>query len=104
MAMALYENGALERHGVELIGANYEAIKTAEDRQAFKECMERIGVAVPKPGYAGTVEEAATIATGIGYPVVVRPSFTLGGSGGAIAYNVEELRTIRGRPRRLPSL
>jgi carbamoyl-phosphate synthase large subunit len=97
MAMALYENGALERHGVELIGANYEAIKTAEDRQAFKECMQRIGVAVPRSGYAGTVDEASSIATGIGYPVVIRPSFTLGGSGGGIAYNVEELRTIVGR-------
>src|SRR5438309_7190600 len=97
LAMALYENGALERHGVELIGANYEAIKTAEDRQAFKECMVRIGVAVPRSGYAGTVDEASAIATDIGYPVVVRPSFTLGGSGGGIAYNVEELRTNVGR-------
>jgi carbamoyl-phosphate synthase large subunit len=97
LAMALYENGALERHGVELIGANYEAIKTAEDRQAFKECMQRIGVEVPKSGYAGTVDEAAASASQIGYPVVIRPSFTLGGSGGGIAYNVDELRTIVGR-------
>src|SRR6476661_1946762 len=66
MAMALYENGALERHGVELIGANYEAIKTAEDRQAFKECMQRIGVAVPKSGYAATVSDAEGFATKIG--------------------------------------
>ncbi|HEX3109539.1 MAG TPA: carbamoyl-phosphate synthase large subunit, partial [Thermoanaerobaculia bacterium] len=97
LAMALYENGALERHGVELIGANYNAIKTAEDRQAFKECMVSIGVEVPRSGYAGAVEEAVTIASDIGYPVVIRPSFTLGGSGGGIAYNVEELRTIVGR-------
>src|SRR5512132_4399405 len=90
LAMALYENGALQRHNVELIGANYEAIKTAEDRQAFKECMQRIGVEVPKSGYAGTVDEAATIATQINYPVVIRPSFTLGGSGGGIAYNADE--------------
>src|SRR5258708_22417925 len=80
LAMALYENGALERHGVELIGANYNAIKTAEDRQAFKECMQSIGVAVPKSGYAGTVDEASASATEIGYPVVIRPSFTLRGS------------------------
>src|SRR5437588_5679198 len=97
LAMALYESGALARNNVELIGANAEAIKTAEDRQAFKECMVRIGVAVPRSGYAGTVDEASAIATEIGYPVVVRPSFTLGGSGGGIAYNVEELRTIVGR-------
>src|SRR5947207_13471030 len=97
LAMALYENGALERHGVELIGANYDAIKTAEDRQAFKECMQRIGVEVPKSGYAGTVDEAVASASQIGYPVVIRPSFTLGGSGGGIAYNVEELRTIVAR-------
>src|SRR5215210_5180415 len=94
LAMALYENGALERHGVELIGANYEAIKLAEDRQLFKETMVRIGVDVPQSGYAGTVEDAEQFATRIGYPLVIRPSFTLGGSGGGIAYNVEELRTI----------
>jgi carbamoyl-phosphate synthase large subunit len=97
LAMALYENGALERHGVELIGANYEAIKTAEDRQLFKECMNRIGVEVPRSGYAGTVEEAEETASTIGYPLVIRPSFTLGGSGGGIGYNVEELRTIVAR-------
>jgi carbamoyl-phosphate synthase large subunit len=94
MAMALYENGALARHGVELIGANYEAIKTAEDRQLFKECMNRIGVEVPRSGYASSVEDAENCAAGIGYPLVIRPSFTLGGSGGGIAYNVEELRAI----------
>jgi len=97
LAMALYENGALERHNVELIGANYDAIKTAEDRQLFKECMNRIGVEVPRSGYAGTVEEAEEIAVRIGYPLVIRPSFTLGGSGGGIAYNVEELRSIIAR-------
>jgi len=97
LAMALYENGALERHNVELIGANYDAIKTAEDRQLFKECMNRIGVEVPRSGYAGTVDEADDIASQIGYPLVIRPSFTLGGSGGGIAYNVEELRTIVAR-------
>src|SRR6266576_3439892 len=77
MAMALWENGGLKRHGVELIGANYEAIKTAEDRQLFKECMNRIGVEVPKSCYAGTVEDAEECAARIGYPLVIRPSFTL---------------------------
>jgi carbamoyl-phosphate synthase large subunit len=97
LAMALYENGALERHNVELIGANYEAIKTAEDRQLFKEKMISIGVDVPQSTYAATVDDAEQFASRIGYPLVIRPSFTLGGSGGGIAYNVEELRTIVAR-------
>jgi carbamoyl-phosphate synthase large subunit len=97
LAMALHENGALARHNVELIGANYEAIKTAEDRQLFKECMNRIGVEVPRSGYAGSIDEAEQIATTIGYPLVIRPSFTLGGQGGGIAYNIEELRSIISR-------
>jgi carbamoyl-phosphate synthase large subunit len=94
LAMALYENGALERHQVELIGANYEAIRTAEDRQLFKEKMKSIGVDVPQSTYAATVDDAEQFAATIGYPLVIRPSFTLGGMGGGIAYNVEELRTI----------
>ncbi|HYO79305.1 MAG TPA: carbamoyl-phosphate synthase large subunit [Thermoanaerobaculia bacterium] len=94
LAMALYENGALERHGVELIGANYDAIKTAEDRQLFKEKMQAIGVDVPQSAYAAAVSDAEEFASRIGYPLVIRPSFTLGGSGGGIAYNVEELRSI----------
>jgi carbamoyl-phosphate synthase large subunit len=97
LAMALYENGALKRHNVELIGANYEAIKTAEDRQLFKEKMMSIGVDVPQSTYAASVEDAEHFATTIGYPLVIRPSFTLGGSGGGIAYNVEELRSIVAR-------
>ncbi len=97
LASALWESGALQRHGVELIGANYDAIKTAEDRQLFKDCMMRIGVEVPQSAYAATVDDAERFAAHIGYPLVVRPSFTLGGSGGGIAYNVEELRTIVAR-------
>jgi carbamoyl-phosphate synthase large subunit len=97
LATALWENGALQRHGVELIGANYQAIKTAEDRQLFKEKMVEIGVEVPQSGYAGTADEAEQFAATIGYPLVIRPSFTLGGSGGGIAYNVEELRSIVSR-------
>jgi carbamoyl-phosphate synthase large subunit len=93
LAMALYENGALERYGVELIGANYEAIRTAEDRQLFKEKMKSIGVDVPQSTYAATADDAEQFASTIGYPLVIRPSFTLGGMGGGIAYNVEELRT-----------
>jgi carbamoyl-phosphate synthase large subunit len=97
LAMALYENGALARHNVELIGANYEAIKTAEDRQLFKEKMKEIGVDVPQSTYAADTDDAEEFASRIGYPLVIRPSFTLGGSGGGIAYNVEELRSIVSR-------
>ena len=94
LAMALHENGALERHGVELIGANSLAISTAEDRQLFKEKMVEIGVEVPRSAYAATEEDAEEFAARIGYPLVVRPSFTLGGAGGGIAYNIEELRSV----------
>jgi carbamoyl-phosphate synthase large subunit len=97
LASALWERGVLQQHGVELIGANYDAIRTAEDRQLFKDCMVRIGVEVPRSGYVGTVEEAERLGGEIGYPLVIRPSFTLGGSGGGIAYNVAELRSIVAR-------
>jgi len=92
LATALWDAGVLQKHGVELIGASHQAIKTAEDRQLFKECMTSIGVEVPRSGYIGTVDEAERLGATIGYPLVVRPSFTLGGSGGGIAYNIEELR------------
>jgi carbamoyl-phosphate synthase large subunit len=94
LAMALHENGALERHGVELIGANSLAIRTAEDRQLFKDKMVEIGVEVPRSVHAATEADAEEFAATIGYPLVIRPSFTLGGSGGGIAYNVEELRAV----------
>jgi carbamoyl-phosphate synthase large subunit len=94
LAKALYEEGILEKYGVELIGANYDAINTAEDRQLFKDCMIRIGVDVPRSGHVGSFDEALALISEIGYPVVVRPSFTLGGSGGGIAYNIDEFREI----------
>ncbi|MEA2240397.1 MAG: carbamoyl-phosphate synthase large subunit [Thermoanaerobaculia bacterium] len=97
LAMALHENGALERHGVELIGANSLAIRTAEDRQLFKDKMVEIGVEVPRSVHAATETDAEEFAATIGYPLVIRPSFTLGGSGGGIAYNVEELRAVVSR-------
>jgi len=97
LAIALYESGALKRHGVELIGANYDAIRTAEDRQLFKDAMRGIGIEVARSGYAGSLEESLELANEIGYPIVVRPSFTLGGSGGGIAYNVEEFKEIVNR-------
>ncbi|MBM5815117.1 MAG: carbamoyl-phosphate synthase large subunit [Cyanobacteria bacterium K_Offshore_surface_m2_239] len=95
LAVALAENGTLERFGVELIGANLQAIRKAEDRLLFKEAMERIGVAVCPSGIANSLEEAEAVGEAIGsYPRVIRPAFTLGGSGGGIAYNPEEFRAI----------
>jgi carbamoyl-phosphate synthase large subunit len=95
LAVTLADNGTLARFGVELIGANLEAIRKAEDRLLFKEAMERIGVAVCPSGIANSLEEAEVVGDGIGsYPRVIRPAFTLGGSGGGIAYNPEEFRAI----------
>ncbi len=95
LAVTLAENGTLERYGVELIGANLEAIQKAEDRQLFKQAMERIGVAVCPSGIATSLAEAETVGEVIGtYPRIIRPAFTMGGSGGGIAYNPEEFRAI----------
>ena len=93
-AVALAEAGILEKWGVELIGATLEVIKKGEDRKLFAEAMERIGLDVPKSGYAYSVPEGEACAAELGYPVVIRPSFTMGGAGGGIAYNVDELRDI----------
>ncbi|WP_456467804.1 carbamoyl-phosphate synthase large subunit [Archaeoglobus sp.] len=97
LAVQLTEMGVLDKYGVELIGAKFEAIKKAEDRDLFKESMRKIGLDVPKSDVANDVSEALAIADEIGYPVVVRPAFTLGGTGGGIAYNREELREIASR-------
>lgn len=95
LAVTLAENGTLERYGVELIGANLEAIQKAEDRLLFKQAMERIGVAVCPSGIATSLAEAETVGDVIGtYPRIIRPAFTMGGSGGGIAYNPEEFRAI----------
>jgi carbamoyl-phosphate synthase large subunit len=93
-AVACAEQGILERHGVELIGAKLDVIKKGEDRKLFREAMERIGLDVPASGYAYAIKDAEGLADELGYPLVCRPSFTLGGAGGGIAYNVEELRSI----------
>jgi carbamoyl-phosphate synthase large subunit len=92
IAMELHQNGALERHNVELIGANARSIEMAEDREHFTAAMQRIGLEVPHGGFAGTVEEALAIVEDTGYPAIIRPSFTLGGTGGGIAYNSEEFQ------------
>jgi carbamoyl-phosphate synthase large subunit len=94
LALALVENGALARHGVQLIGASAEAIRVAESREEFKRAMQRIHLDVPVSEQVSSAEAALAFAERIGYPVVLRPSFTLGGSGGGIAYNAEECETI----------
>ncbi|MFO0794319.1 MAG: carbamoyl-phosphate synthase large subunit [Candidatus Brocadiaceae bacterium] len=91
-AVSLAENGILDKFGVELIGAKLDAIKKAEDRLLFKMAMKRIGVAVAESGYARSYEEAMKIIETIGFPAIIRPSFTLGGTGGNAAYNIEEYR------------
>jgi len=90
MGMALHESGALKRYGCILIGATAEAIRKAEDRELFKKCMDEIGLESAKSGLAHTLDEARAIRNEVGLPCVLRPSFTLGGSGGGIAYNREE--------------
>src|SRR5437773_2417765 len=94
VAMSLSDSGALDRHGVELIGATAHAISIAEDRKLFAEAMARIGLAVAQGGIATTFEEGLEILETIGYPAIVRPSFTLGGTGGGIAYNRDEFEQI----------
>jgi carbamoyl-phosphate synthase large subunit len=94
-SMALHQSGALERHGVRMIGAKPEAIEKGEDRQLFKEAMLRIGLDLPLSGTAHTMDEAREVAASIGrFPLIIRPAFTLGGQGGGIAYNREEFEEI----------
>jgi carbamoyl-phosphate synthase large subunit len=97
LAVALHERGTLERHNVKLIGAQIDAIKVAEDRLLFRNAMKEIGVEVPKSGVATTLDEALVIVDEVGFPAIIRPSFTLGGVGGGIAYNIEEFRELAGR-------
>lgn len=95
IAVALAKNGALEKYGVELIGAKLPAIEKAEDRKLFNQAMEKIGVKVCPSGTASSLEEAKAIANQIGsYPLIIRPAFTMGGSGGGIAYNQEEFEEM----------
>ncbi len=94
VAVDLAESGILDTFKVELIGAKLEAIQKAEDRQRFKAAMEAIGLKVPKSGLAQTLDEAKAIAQRIGYPMIIRPAYTLGGTGGGVAYNQEEFEDI----------
>ncbi|PWU00336.1 MAG: carbamoyl phosphate synthase large subunit [Candidatus Melainabacteria bacterium] len=94
VSVELAESGVLNEFGVELIGANVEAIKLAEDRELFKKKMIEIGLDVPNSGVAHEISEVREIAAHIGFPIIIRPAFTLGGAGGGIAYNQEELDNI----------
>jgi carbamoyl-phosphate synthase large subunit len=97
LAVDLAAAGTLEKFGVQLIGASIDAIKVAEDRQLFKDAMREIGLDVPQSGLARTNAEAVELAKTLGFPLVIRPSFTLGGVGGGIAYNIEEFRELASR-------
>src|SRR5438067_853540 len=94
LATALSERGILEAYGAELIGASAEAIRTAEDRELFKMAMTEIGLAVPASGFAYTLDDAVQVGEEVGFPVIVRPSYILGGGGTGIAHDLEQFRTI----------
>ena len=97
LSSSLYKEGVLDKYNVEVIGVKIDAIERGEDRLAFKETMNKLGVPLAKSEVSHSVEEAEKIATELGYPVVLRPAYTMGGTGGGIAYNVEELRVIVSR-------
>ncbi len=91
LALELHEKGVLSRHGVQLIGAQVDAIRKAEDRQLFKDAMSRAGLESPRSGYVRSLEEARAVVEETGYPVILRPSFTMGGAGGAVVEHPDEL-------------
>ncbi len=97
LSLDLYKTGVLDKYGVQVIGINVEAIERGEDRIAFKKTMNSLGIEIPRSEPAFSIEEAEKIAEDLGFPVVVRPAYTLGGTGGGLVYNVEELRTVAGR-------
>ena len=96
LASALAKAGVLDKYGVKVIGVNLDAIERGEDREVFKETMKKLGIETPRSGICHSVEEAEKIVSEIGFPVVVRPAYTMGGAGGGFCYNVEELRNICG--------
>ncbi len=97
LAVELHDAGVLDRFGVELIGASVDAIRVAENRHEFKAAMEEIGLAVPRSGFATTLDDAMDIAEQVGYPLIVRPSFILGGGGTGVAHSADEMRDIAER-------
>jgi carbamoyl-phosphate synthase large subunit len=96
-AVELWEKGVFQKHKVEMIGAGGEVIKKAENRELFKEAMQRIGLDLPKSGEAHTYKEALEVVERIGFPVIIRPGFTLGGTGGGVAYNIDEFKVVANR-------
>ncbi|MDI6764615.1 MAG: carbamoyl-phosphate synthase large subunit [Thermodesulfobacteriota bacterium] len=97
VSVALYETGILEKYNVQMIGAKYEAIKKGEDRKLFKESMKKIGLDLPRSGLAYSLSEAMEVTKEIGFPLIIRPSFTLGGTGGGVAYNIQEFEEMASR-------
>jgi len=97
LSSELHRKGVLDKYGVKVIGVQVDAIERGEDRQAFKDTMTRLGIDMPKSELAYSVEEAERIADQLGYPVVIRPAYTMGGTGGGLVYNLEELRTVAAR-------
>jgi carbamoyl-phosphate synthase large subunit len=97
LSSLLAKKGILEKYGVKVIGVNIDAIERGEDRTAFKETMNRLGIEMPRSTAVNTVKDAERIASELGYPVVLRPAYTMGGTGGGLVYNVEELRTVCSR-------
>ncbi|MBN2061319.1 MAG: carbamoyl-phosphate synthase large subunit [Deltaproteobacteria bacterium] len=93
----LHKSGILEKYGVKIIGVNVDAIERGEDRMAFKATMERLGIEMPKSQTVNCVEEAERVALELGFPLVIRPAYTMGGTGGGLVYNIEELRVIAAR-------
>ncbi|MHC4398529.1 MAG: carbamoyl-phosphate synthase large subunit [Planctomycetota bacterium] len=97
LSSELARSGALEKHGVQVIGVQVDAIKRGEDRQAFKDTMDRLGIEMPKSNIANSLEEAEEVLQEIGLPCVIRPAYTMGGTGGGLVYNMEEFRTVAAR-------
>ncbi|MCX6122249.1 MAG: carbamoyl-phosphate synthase large subunit [Ignavibacteriales bacterium] len=97
LSSTLAKNGVLEKYGVKVIGVNIDAIERGEDRTAFKETMTRLGIDMPKSKAVHTVEDGEKVAEELGYPVVIRPAYTMGGTGGGLVYNLEEFRTVAAR-------
>ncbi|HHX95387.1 MAG TPA: carbamoyl-phosphate synthase large subunit [Clostridia bacterium] len=97
LCLELYKSGVLDKFGVKVIGVHVDAIERGEDRIAFKDTMNRLGIEIPRSKPAFSVEEAEIIAQELGYPVVIRPAYTMGGTGGGLVYNVEELKTVASR-------
>jgi len=97
LSSILFKKGILDKYGVEVIGVNIDAIEKGEDRVAFKNMMNSLGIEMPRSTAVTTLEDAELIASELGYPVVIRPAYTMGGTGGGLVYNVEELRTVASR-------